>query len=50
MKEDGRQWRHMLEIRLDVLDEGVPRRIRIAHRDEGLNQLLSGVGRRRAPQ
>jgi len=48
--EDGRPRRHMREIRLEVLDEAMPRRIRIAHSDEGLNQIVSGARSRRAPR
>jgi hypothetical protein len=47
--EDGWPRRHMREIRLEVLDEATPRRIRIAHSDEGLNQIVSGARSRRAP-
>jgi hypothetical protein len=41
--EDGRPRRHMREIRLEVLDDAMPRRIRIVHNDDGLNQLVSGI-------
>lgn len=47
--EDGRPRRHMREIRVEVLDDAMPRRIRIAHNDEGLNQIVSGARSRRAP-